>query len=313
MTRAWRAWVARVESRESATTLALFRVAVALGTLLTVGSVVARGLVPVLWFDRAYGGYRSLGEGPWLVALLGGPTPAVVWTLTIGSLAGAVALVAGVGGRVASIATLVCTTNVLDVNGHAGGSYDVLLTNALFLVVLADGEATLSVRARLETGRWWPEVPVLGFPRWLGLWQLALMYCATGLQKVSAYWVPGGEASALYYILQQPEWHRRDMSFLAYVFPLTQAATLVTWFWEVLAPLWILAVWWSLDPRRPGRLPRLSQRIGLRWLFAGTGVAMHVLILATMDVGPFTFLSLAFYVLVAHPWEWERWLRRAPG
>ena len=306
----WTRWVDRVSTTESATAQALFRIGVGLGTILTVGSVVWNGLLPVLWIDADGGGYRSLGHGPWLVELLGGPTARAIWAMAVGSLAGAVLLVVGLGGRLGALFTLICTTQVLDVNGHAGGSYDMLLTNAQWIAVLSGGERTLSLQARLDTGTWWPIVRILAFPRWLGLWQLVLMYCATGLQKLSAYWVPGGESSALYYILQQPEWHRRDMSFLAYVFPLTQLATTTTWFWEVTTPLWLLAVWWSVDPTRPGRLPRLSQRIGLRWTYAVVGAFMHLMIFATMEVGPFSFLSMIFYVLAVHPWEWERWLRR---
>ena len=304
----WTRWVDLVSTTESATAQALFRIGVGLGTLLTVGSVVWNGLLPVLWVDAAEGGYRALGDGPWLVALLGGPTLRVMWALAAGALAGGVLLVVGLGGRVGALFTLICTTQVLDVNGHAGGSYDMLLTNALWLAVLSGGEATLSLQARLDTGSWWPIARILAFPRWLALWQLVLMYCTTGLQKLSAYWVPGGDASALYYILQQPEWHRREMSFLAWLFPLTQVATMVTWFWEVLNPLWLLAIWWSVDPTRTGRLPRLAERLRLRWVFAGLGIFMHAMIFVSMDVGPFSFLSLAFYVLVVHPWEWERGL-----
>ena len=32
------------------------------------------------------------------------------------------------------------------------------------------------------------------------------------------------------------------MTWLAWVFPMTQVATAVTWFWEVLSPIWLLAV-----------------------------------------------------------------------
>ena len=308
----WTRWVDAVSGTESATAQALFRIGVGLGTILTVGSVVWNGLLPVLWVDADHGGYRDLGDGPWLVAWLGGPTLRVMSSMAAGSLAGALFMVVGLGGRAITLLTLVCTTQVLDANGHAGGSYDMLLTNAQFVALLSGGERTLSLQAKLDTGRFWPIVPILAFPRWLALWQLVLMYCTTGLQKLSAYWVPGGEASALYYILQQPEWHRRDMSVLAWMFPVTQIATTVTWFWEVLAPVWILAVWWSADPSRPGRLPRWSNRIGLRWIYAAIGLFMHLAILVTMEVGPFSPLSVAFYVAIVHPWEWERWLGRKP-
>lgn len=302
----WNRWVARVGATESGTSFALFRIGMGLGTLLTVGSVVTRGLVPVLWFDQKFGGTRALGAGPWLVAAFGGPSPAVVWTVVCGALLGGVLLTIGLGGRLTALLTLVCAANAVAINGHAGGSYDDLLTNGLWLVVLGGGTQTLSVDARLRTGRWWPHAEVYAFPRWLAIWQLVLMYCTTGLQKVSAYWVPGGESSALYYILQQPEWHRFDMSWLAYVFPLTRFATTTTWLWEVSSPIWMVAVWFAATPDRAGRLRAAFRRFRVREIYTFVGIGMHVLIFATMDVGPFTPLSLAFYVTTVHPWEWER-------
>jgi hypothetical protein len=280
------------------------------GVILTVGSVWSRGLVPVLWLQPEDGGMRTLGQGPWLVSWLGGPSPEIVWPLVYGAMAGGLLLAMGIGGRLTSLLTLVCTVNVVNLNGHAGGSYDELLTNGLWLTVLGPGHHTLSVTARVRAGQWWPIVEVLAFPRWLVAWQLVLMYWATGLQKLSAYWVPGGESSALYYILQQPTWQRTDMWWLAWIYPLTQLGTTVTWFWEVLSPLWLVALVWSARPDRVGRVGRLANRIGLRWWFFGQGVLAHLLIWLTMEVGPFSFLSLAYYTAMVHPWEWERFRRR---
>ena len=309
----WQRWVSALSATEGATSLALFRIAIGLGSLYTIGSVALRGLVPILWIDEDYGGYRSLGDGPWLVARLGGPTPGVTWSLVIGALVGSLLVTLGAGGRISALFALVCANNVLSINGHAGGSYDELLTNGLWLVVLSGGHQTLSLDAWRRTGRLASGEQILSFPRWLAIWQLVLMYWTTGLQKVSAYWVPGGDASALYYILQQPEWHRYDMSAVAYVFPLTQLATTVTWLWEVLAPLWIFAIWYSLHPERPGLLRRWSNRIYLRSLFAITGIVMHAVIFVTMDVGPFSLLSLAFYTTTVHPHEWEALWARLRG
>jgi hypothetical protein len=307
----WRRWVERCEATESATTLALFRIAIGLCALYTVGSVVGAGLVEVIWVSAAHGGMLPLDEPPWLVAWLGGATPTVAWGLVTAALVGAAGLTLGVGGRPWALATALVTNNLLDLNGHAGGSYDELLANALWLVFLSGGHRTLSLEAWWRTRQWWPEVSVLAFPRWLAIWQLCLMYGTTGLQKLSTYWVPGGESSALYYILQQPTWQRGDMRWVAHVYPLTQIATTVTWFWEVLAFFWIVTVWYAETPERPGRLRAWSNRWQLRWVFAVIGLVMHAAILITLEVGPFSPLSLAFYVCLAQPAEWERWLGRA--
>lgn len=298
---------------EDATSQALFRIAVGACVLYTLLDVVFADLVDVIWVDAAYGGMRPLTSPPWLIDALGGATPSVIHGLVAVGVLGGLCLVLGIGGRLAPLITLLAAGSVVDVNGHAGGSYDELLSNALWLLVLSGGHKTLSVQAKWTTGSWWPEAPIYAFPRWLAIWQLCLMYGTTGLQKVSTYWVPGGESSALYYIMQQPTWQRGDMTWVASFYGLTQAATLVTWFWEVFAFFGILTVWYAATPDRPGRVRAWSNRLQLRWVFAGIGLVMHLVIFVTMEVGPFSPLSLSFYVLLAQPWEWRRWLTRPPA
>ena len=82
------------------------------------------------------------------------------------------------------------------------------------------------------------------------MWQLVLMYWATGLQKVSTHWVPGGDLMALYYILQQPTWQWIDMAWVAPYAALTQVGTAVSWWWEVTCPVWLWA-WWSSRSETP--------------------------------------------------------------
>ncbi len=73
---------------------------------------------------------------------------------------------------------------------------------------------------------------------------------------------------------------------------------------------WLAAWVWSLDPAPVGRLARWSRKIRLRELYAAVGLAFHVVVLVTMEVGPFSLVSLAWYAAVVHPWEWDRLLRR---
>jgi hypothetical protein len=49
---------------------------------------------------------------------------------------------------------------------------------------------------------------------------------------------------------------------------------------------------------------RLDWRTG----FVLFGVGMHLTIFAAMEVGPFTWISLAFYLVLWHPDEWHRML-----
>lgn len=301
----WSTFVDLTSRREPATALACFRIAVGLCVVVTLGSVVAADLVEVIWVDRSHGGYRDL-TGNWLVRLLGGPTPAVMWRLTIGGIAAGLLTTVGLGGRLLPLITLQLFMATTDTNGQAGGSYDNLIQNALWLLVLAPSTATLSVDCRATTGSWHSDAPVPAWTRYLAIYQLFLMYWTTGLQKVSAYWVPGGDFSALYYILQQPTWRRVDLSFLAWLFPLTQVATAVTWLWEWGAPVLLLAYFYRYTADRPGRLRAAFNRVDVRLWYAGLGVLFHVLVTIPMNIGPFSLISLSYYFCLFTPEELQR-------
>lgn len=306
----WSRWVAFCAQSESATSIAALRVAFALCVLLSVGSVWASDLVDVIWVDRAYGGLRNVSAN-WLVSALGGATPAVVHRLVYVTLASAVCLALGVGGRAMALLTLHLCLALFDLNGQAGGSYDELLLNALWLLVLAPCSHTLSVDCRLRTGSWSTATPIAAGWRYLFVLQLVLVYWSTGVQKVSSHWVPGGDFSALYFILQQPTWHRFDMQWLAWVYPLTQLGTAVSWLWEVSAPVWWVAFVASLHPDALGRVGAWLRRWRVRLVWGLVGVVFHVTVYFLMDVGPFSPISLAYYFALIHPWELDAFARRA--
>lgn len=304
--RAWAAFVALLDTREDARALATVRILVGASLLAALLEVVLPGALPVIWLDVADGGYRPLGGGPWLVRALGGPTPTVVWGLCAATMLAAAALALGIFARAAALVALQGFLAVAWLNGHTAGSYDFVVTNALWLLVLARSDATGGVAARLRTGRWWPAVSVPAWPRWLMVVQLVLMYSSTGLQKVSAHWVPGGDLSALYYIMQQPSWRRFDLSWAAWVHPLTQAATLGTWLWEVGAPVLLLAFHFRRTRLRGGWLRGAFNRLDIRAAHAVFGAMVHAGIHTLMDVGPFSYLSLALYPALFSPDEHRR-------
>lgn len=299
----WRRWVALCSEREPAAALAAYRVAVALVVLYTIGTVVAADLVPVLWMDFADGGYRdNRGAGSWLVAAMGGPGPRVIWGLVAAALGGAVCLGVGAFSRAAAAVCLLTTLALSDVNSHVFAGYDALLHNSLWLLVWADAGATLSVDARRATGRWAPPRTTLKLSRWLIVGQLALMYGASAVHKVSIHWVPGGELDALYYILLQPDWARMsDTRWVAAVYPLTQVATAAVWWFELTAPVVVLFLAW----RRRGR--PFGGPLVLAW--AAFGVGMHLSIWALMEVGPFSWVSIAQYAALFGGAAWARALR----
>lgn len=301
----WTAWVAFLDRREPATALAICRIFV--GTI--VGAHLAHSVLvdadQLVWVDSAYGGLRTL-KAPWLLEQLGGLTPDVIRRFTLVSALLAFAFAAGVFTRVTGVLAWIGFRTLADLNNHSGGSYDELLKNEMFILLLSGAGGALSVDA------WWrgTKANIPAWPRYVLLFQLVLMYWSTGLQKVSAGWVPGGKADALWYIFQQPTWHRMDMRWLAPFYPVTQVATLGTWFFEVGAPFLLLALWWRHTRTRGGWLRAQANRLDARALFLFWGFLMHLGIEATMEVGAFSFGSLALYVCAWHPDELSAFWRR---
>jgi hypothetical protein len=296
----WTRWVAWVQERETGETLALLRIAMGLAVIGTISTVVAHDLVPFLWLDAASGGYREVAGHGFLYGIIG-VTPATVWGgVALGLLSGLLVTL-GLGGRLPAFIALKAIQELTDLNGSAGGSYDALLTNALWLLVLGDATRTLSLDCYHRTGRWRDDTPILAIPRRLFLFQLVLVYWSTGAQKVSNYWTPFGGFSALYYILQQPTWHRADMAWVAWIYPLTQVMTAMVWLFELSAPLLLVGLWARRWPE--GRLSNLARRLPLRGMFAVFGVGMHLGIEALMNVGPFSFISISYYLALLWPSE----------
>jgi len=313
MRAAWQRWQAWVLRRERATTLALFRVlvsAIVLGSLL---SAAAAGVIDVTWVDAAYGGMLSLGSGNWLVSLLGGPAPPVVWGLFAVGVAGASLSLIGLGGRWPLFATLQAYRGLTSLNPTASGGFDNLLTIALWLLFLSGCNATLSVDARRKEGTWFSQRSVAAWPRYLLILQLIVMYTATGLQKVSLSWTPMGGYTALYYVLHDPTWLRSEQ--LAWSVPLTvlRVGTAVTWHWEQLTCLLLAVFYFRATWERPGRLRAAFNRWDLRLPWALIGASLHLGILILIDVGPFSLVSLAYYVNLFTPDEIEAQLFGRPS
>ncbi len=309
----WTSFVRAVSREEPATPFALARIALGLTTTWMLVDVVSRGLVDVLWVSAASGGYRDLGSGNWLVSALGGPTLPVMHGLTALAIGFSVALTVGFGGRITALGALLTVSSVTDVNSFAGGSYDELLENALWLLVLGPSTATLSIDCRLRTGAWTDSTPRWAGVRYLMLFQLVLMYWTTGLQKVSYHWMPGGPFDALYFIFQQPTWQRFDLRWMAWLYPLTQLGTATAWFWEVSSPLWLLATWYRLTRTRPGYFRAWSNSVDLRAIYATIGAIFHGALFVFMNVGPFSPISLAYYFAVFDHDEYVAAWRRIIG
>lgn len=309
----WRFWVELFDQKEAGTSLALFRIALGLVTVYSLLSIAGAGLVGPLWTDLGHGGMRRV-HGNWMVQYLGGPTPGVVWGLWSTALVSALAFTAGVGGRILGrLITLVLLQSyngLITVNPLASGGYDLLMTNALWIMVFAEPMATLSVSARMREGRFTSEAPVSAWPRYVLIVQLLIMYTMTGLQKTALIWGPGGGYTALYWVSQDPTWMRFESVFFAWITPLFRVGTALTWHWEQLSLLLLLWFYFRYTRNRGGRIRRWALKRDWRIAWAAIGVMLHVGILLMLNVGPFSWISLSYYLLLWTPQEWSSAMRR---
>ncbi len=313
----WQFWVTLFGRKEQGTSLALFRFAIGLCILYSLLSIAGAGLVGDLWTDVSQGGMRHLG-GNWVVILLGGPTPGVIWTLWGIALCTAMACTLGLGGqvvgRVLFLALLLSYNGLITINPLASGGYDLLITNALWILFLAEPNATLSLHARMSEGSFVSDSQVSAWPRYVLIFQLLLMYTLTGLQKSALVWNPGGGYTALYWVTQDPTWMRFDGAFAAWVSPVLRVATAITWHWEQLSILLLLWFYARRTEEKEGRLRRWILRRDWRIGWALVGVSLHIGILILVNVGPFSYVSLSFYFLLWRPEEhrlaWKWWQRR---
>jgi hypothetical protein len=311
MTGRWNRWVQAVAQREPATPLALFRIAVGLILLHTYFLVWNTGGV-VVWLDRDSGGIHHLTPKNWLIQALGGATEEAVYGLIIAGVISAFTLAIGLFGRVSAFVSLQVGLALFHLLPSAGGGHDRLLTNALWILVLAGSTATLSVDARIRTGRWRSDTPVFAWPRYVLIVQLCLVYGATGIQKLGSSWFPWGGYSAVYYALLTPSWTRYDFStadWIAWAYPLTQLGTAVAWIWEVSFPVVLLWLWWRHTYDRGGRLRAFAQRIDLRVPYAIIGLTMHAVLFTLMELGPFSLITTSFYIAM---WHHDELVKRLP-
>ena len=295
----WLRVVAFFDERESAHALAAVRMIAGLTLAWHLAANWLAGVPDAVWIDAAHGGYRPLDES-WF-AMAGGATPGVVGAAMLVTIVAAVSLALGFFTRVAAVVSWLGFARLCDLNWQCGGSSDELLINVLFLLALSGCGSAWSI----DAWRAGVERDVPAWPRRVLIVQLVLIYFMTALQKVSSSWVPGGPLDALWYILQQPTWQKHDMRWLAPFFPLTQGATLVTWLFEITAPLLLLALWYRRTADRPGLVRARFNRVPWRSAYLALGFALHLGIWATLEVGPFLGGILALYAACFRPDEWR--------
>jgi hypothetical protein len=122
-----------------------------------------------------------------------------------------------------------------------------------------------------------------------------VLYTSTGIAKGgAAWWYP---YEAVYLALQRQSWSRwGELWWLGDLYPLTQVATVAAWWWE--ATFLVLGVWFIARAGWLGQAIRgAALRFDLRWPYLGAGVVMHVVLGAVMNLGTFSSVCLAYYLL----------------
>jgi hypothetical protein len=311
----WAGWRDLLSRRERGTTLAIFRIAVALVMATTLLSVMQSGVLEALWLDRSHGGVLHVSQTFFLLDWLGGARPDVVWPVSIFGCVACLAMMLGIGGRWTVLVAALAYRSVSTIHGAQGG-YDNMIASAVWLLFLSDSTKTLSLDCRLRRGRWTSDEEISAWPRFLVIGQLVLIYVSSGLQKSSASWTFADRYSALYWFLQDPTWTRFDPAWTGSAFWCTQVMTFAVWHFEVTAPLLLVVMYFRDTAHAPGRLRAWFNRFDLRKPWAAFGIGMHLGIAALMSMGPFSWISIAYYACLWRPEELEGawgWLRRSGG
>ena len=79
----------------------------------------------------------------------------------------------------------------------------------------------------------------------------------------------------------------------------------MVWHFEVGAPLLLVVYYLRWTSERRGRLRRWVLRYDPRLLFAAIGLGMHLGIGLLMEMGPFSYISAAYYLCLWRPDEIE--------
>lgn len=281
--------------RENGTALAWFRIALASIVFVDQLTCWASGALDPLYVPVADGGLAPFRGNHMLLGLVE-PTAALAWTIYAATLVFSAAVAVGLGGRIMAFLLLQSLVLFHGLPVDVGGGYDRLLTNGLFLLVLGDATRTWSLDCWLRTGAWTSEVPIRVLARYLGVFQLCLMYTVTGFAKRGASW--SSPYDAVWYALQRESWSRwgGELPWLAGLFPLTQLGTVVAWWWE--ASFFVLGIWFGASFGWLGERARgWAHGLDLRWPYLGVGVVMHVVLAVFMNLGTFPTVTLAYYLL----------------
>lgn len=312
MKQLWLRWVHFWGLRESAS-LGLLRVLMCANALFALLSMAATNLMETFWLPKAQSGITDLTLHHWLWSAAGTPTPNTLWVISGLGVAGALLGLVGVGGRWPLLLTQQVYVALTSLNPWGRGGYDVLLSIALLVLFCSESHTTLSFACRRKHGTWFSPRRVPGWPRRLLLLQLVVVYGATGFQKIGVPWTPWGGYTALEFVLHDPTWTRWPPNWVGTFSPLLKLGTALTWHWEQTTILLPFVLYFRRTRERGGRLRSWLNRWDLRVGWVAVGLAMHVGILLFLNVGPFSWVTLSYYLTLWKGSELDAaWRRYSP-
>jgi hypothetical protein len=236
----------------------------------------AEGLPLLRWTELAWHGE----VGPLRAAM-------VAWVVSI------VLLLLGVCTRASAIATWVLSLSFDNLNWYITNAGDQIRGLALFYLMLTPCGAAWSVDRWLARRRSAGSTAPVAGPVYVYPWALRLLF----LQMVCIYFCNGlykvvgpdwQEGASLYYVLCDLPLSRFSYAQLPVPYALTRYLSWSVLVWELSFPVLVLIRW-----TRP-----------LALLF---GVAFHVGIFATLEIGGFAPYMIALYLPLL---PWDRWLAK---
>ena len=304
----WRRYVGFWAERETPEALALLRITFATALAGNILEQLLSGCVREFYARPPDGGIFPIDppESPLSLFRLPflPPTAVNVSMLLAGQLLAALFLLVGLYTRLAALACFVIQVTLYDRLGLFAFGGDNVFRVFLYLMVLAPCGAAWSLDARWR-GKGRSDVP--RWPRRLFIAQLTVVYVATGVMKLGSTWSVLGGWSALYLALNLPGIARWPGDWAAWVYPLTQAGTFVSRWWEItffLVPLNLfLRRPRPVGARRRGPMRRLLARWDLRLPYLAVGLLMHVCLTVLLDLGLFSVAMVSLYPCLLHPRE----------
>lgn len=298
--------------REPATTLALFRILLCASTLYSLALMTNADVFEATWVPANEGGMVPLSSRHWLFRALGGLDAESARHVYHLSWATCLLGLVGFGGRGTLLLAQQSYVAMRSLNENSTGGYDSLIGLGLLILACSQSTATLSTDCLLTFGRVSRLTAVSAWPRAILVFQVLFMYTMTGLQKIGYSWTPMGGYAAMHYILNDPTWLRWDLGEWPWrLEPLLRVCTAVAWHWEQLSLLLLLHWYYRVGlAQSPSWLRSLFTKWDWRYPWVFVGVVLHSSILALFDVGPFSLVSMAYYVNLWSPWEWHRFSSR---